>query len=127
MFVFNFCLVLFLIFISFSVSKSVDGALHVGSSACVDPLQCYLNSLIIYLPPSICQDYLGKQLCLNGLTVYGIYLSLIPSAYDSPTTLMFGMSDVGTIVKGTYTYGIAGGKINAIVNNTYFTTDLYVD
>jgi hypothetical protein len=73
----------------------------------VDPISCYLNSLVITFPNSICHESKNDTTtCINNLTCFDLNISKINSSYVSPTSLnLFG-------------YGIQA-NCNSSWNHTY--------
>lgn len=90
---------------------------------CSDPLNCYLNSLVIPIP-DICIPNTG--VCFYDLTCYGININTIPTDYTYPTTFLFGIDGLGTTCVGEYTYLKTKGDLSLIVYNTNILLDFYL-
>lgn len=101
-------------------------AREVVESTCDDPLVCYLNSLEFHLPDFCATLSNGKDLCIEDFTCDGVQISSIPSYYQSPTTLGFGVHGLGTACAAKTKYGRLPGEVSVAIKDTTIDADLFI-
>lgn len=112
--------------IFFAALLTVVAAWEVVESTCEDPLVCYLNSLEFHLPDFCATLSNGKDLCIEDFTCDGVQISSIPSYYQSPTTLGFGVHGLGTSCAAKTKYGRLPGEVSIAIKDTTIDADLFI-
>lgn len=91
-----------------------------------DPLQCYLQSLVIKIPDECFAISGGSELCVTNAEVYNLHVADIESSYSSsaPFTLNVDLVNAGAQVRGDYAYGRL--MKGSVIGTTAMSLDLSI-
>lgn len=108
-------IILLYVFQSFCVFSS-KGTKLTTSQCDSDPITCYLESLIIYIPDT-CFTLNNEELCLTNGYCDEFTLQSFPSNYIPSTSINITVTNFGLNVYFDYTYGILDGSIDGVVSD----------
>ncbi len=108
-------IILINVLLSFCIFSS-KGTKLITSQCDSDPITCYLESLIIYIPDT-CFTLNNEELCLTNGYCDEFTLQSFPSNYVPSTSINITVTNFGLNVYFDYTYGILDGSIDGVVSD----------